>query len=821
MDHLPQHDGEPIRVPFLAETRIYRPEEFFSLPGKHDCSITSLVQNGPSVLRQKDAAAFLQEWLFFCLIAQVLQKDIDSNQFLRYYHNQRQVNTEDLIDLFRQSITQRRLSRVSSFSLDDNERSHRMRASLALDEARKFVLEWCSDNDHSSDFRQEPGPHQLDNWAECADLIIRWQHPELCLSLGILGETLDRYRRRHQPWQQLKDDNNPYSSWHNHVTDQRSWGFSNLLRQRMHKTGWCPREIQRINMTAGDLSSIYYISSFAPVKNVDHSLCTLDECADASKLPSLAVPHTASCPYKDRPSWGLKPDQEVLQRIVKAGNIPLLRYDNQENLSITEFVVPQTIPYADPMECDDLPHQPRFIAVSHVWSDGLSPNDGKGLPKCQLNRLRDTMKKSPDTKDLPFWIDSLCVPLDSVELQNKAIQNMGQVYSHAYTVLVLDSTLRTTSSFPETLEAIVRINTGIWSKRMWTLPEGVRAKNLHFDFKDGLLSTADLRRRYEKAKDNPYDREHHVYKAGWLFSPYIYSLRHLRDSPESNNGVERADHKQLAHLWQAMQHREASRPQDETLCLARLVDIDPLPLLQVTDSKGIKRVTEKRMVKFLTLLDQFIGIPPGMIFLPGPKLNKRGFSWAPSSWMRRESKQVAEPIFVPEQRLSFLTRCGLHVAYPAVQLHPGKSTPESTFWIPTARNLTKWYRIEYIPDHGAAINDWESIWQCACSGEELPAIIRSRFGRHDEPEIALLVRGFRSRKSTPLDSKETHGHVEPDVKWVQSLCRVWMQWETDHAIAARLTEDFRYNIDQKSWGETLDAEQRWVVDGYPDCWATE
>jgi len=814
MDHLPQHDGEPIRVPFLAETRIYRPEEFFTLPQKHGCSISSLLQSGPRLLPEREAPAFLQEWLFFSLIAQVLQKEVDANDFLRQYHGKLQVNTEDLLDLFKASLpSSRRLSKLSSNSQDENERSLRMRASLALDEARKFVLDWCSDNDHTIGFFQGPEASHAENCNGRVDAKLRWEYPELCLSFGILGETLDRYRRRLQPSVGLKEENNPYRSWHNHVTDLRSWGFSNLLRQRMHANGWCPRETRRINMTAGDLSTIYYISSFPPTTKSDHSLCTLNECV----LSSWITPHAPNCPHSDSSDFGVIPDQAELRRIVRAGNIALLRYDNQENLSIVEYVIPPDGLYEDPMNDEDLPNQPRFVAISHAWSDGLSPNEGKGLPGCQLNRLRDTMKKSPETKDLPFWIDSLCVPHEPLELQNKAIQNMGQVYTYAYTVLVLDSSLRGTSSFPETLEAIVRINTGIWSKRMWTLPEGIRGRNLHFDFKDGLLSTVDLQKRYNKAKDNPFDREHHVYKAGWLFSPYIYSLR----EPKKKNGVDGAENQQLAHLWQAMQWREASRPEDETLCLARLVDIDPLPLLQITDAKGMKRMAEKRMVKFLTLLDQFIGIPPGMIFLPGPKLTTKGFSWAPSSWMRKESNQMAKPLFAPEQRLSFLTRTGLAVQYPGIELHPGRSAPEWNFWIPTDRNLTQWYRIQYIPEPDTSQEDWEAIWRCACNGTELPAIIRSRFGRLDEPEIALLVRGFRRRKSVTRSSAQANYHGESDIRWVQSLCRVQIEWETDHARAAKLTEDFRYNIDQMAWGETLGADQRWVVDGHPEFLAAK
>lgn len=355
---------------------------------------------------------------------------------------------------------------------------------------------------------------------------------------------------------------------------------------------------------------------------------------------------------------------------------------------------------------------------------------------------------------------------------------------------------------------------------MWTLPEGVRARNLHFDFKDGLLSAKDLRRRYVKAKQNPLHREHHVYKAGWLFSPYIFSMRNKIDdlhSTKKRSGA--AEHEQVAHIWQSMQWREASRIEDETLCLARLLDIDPLPLLRVEAASNAE-IAEKRMVEFLDLLDQHLGIPPGMIFLPGPKLQVRGLAWAPSLWMCKRSRDLAGPLFVSEQRLSFLTRNGLHVQYPGIQLHPGRKPLEPRFWIPIARNLTKWYRVEYIPDPDSepeSEDSWSAIWKSACSGDELPAIIRSRFDRHDGPELALMVKGLCQRKEEVYAaSNGQSAQGREDVLWTRGLCRVWIQWETDHAVAARLTEDFRYNIDLMTWGETLHGDQRWVVDGCLD-----
>jgi len=319
-----------------------------------------------------------------------------------------------------------------------------VRASLALDEARTFVLAWCSDNDHEKELDCEPDfPDEI--LPQDGNTLFRAQHPELCLSFGILGETLDRFRARHRPWARSKDDAEPYGNWQDRVTDQRSWGFSNLLCRRMMKMGWCPHEVRRISVTAGDLSSMYYISSFQPVKQLDHSTCNSQKC-QLNPWQSYGQ-HTSQCLFRNSNSGRLLPDEKELIRIVATGNIPLLRFSNTEEFRLTEYVLNRPCSDSDDGLIESI-EQPRFVAISHAWSDGMGPSEGNGIPRCQLIRLRDTLKKDPHTKDLPFWIDSICVP-QPLETKNKAIQMMGQVYSLAYTVLVLDSTLRTTSSFPE------------------------------------------------------------------------------------------------------------------------------------------------------------------------------------------------------------------------------------------------------------------------------------------------------------------------------------------------------------------------------------
>jgi len=814
MNHLPQKDAEHIRVPFVAKRIVYTPDDFFSLPGKYQCSGAQLVQEGPGLLPELPAdvaPTFLQEWIFFSLLSQVLNQDVDSRQFLKEENGRTEVDTSGIITLFDRSL---QVSPSPSLG-DGHDWNHQTRAILALEEARSFVLAWCSDKYLPLGIQSE-SESRLPSPNVGRDCQFRAQHPELCISFGIMGETLDRFCARHRQWSLPRNDPEPYGGWENCITDQRSWGVSNPLRERMIKMGWCPYEVRRIGTTTGDLSSMYYISSFQPVIRQDHSTCSDVACAlDPWNGFNM---HSDDCPgsaHSDR----LLPDQVELVRIIEAGNIPLLSLDDRTSLVLTEHVLGQTPNLDGSMaECAEQ----RFVAISHVWSDGLGPSDGRGLPRCQLARIKRTLMKDSELDGLPFWIDSLCIPMQQ-DIRNKAIQMMGEIYSRAHTVLVLDSTLRSMSVNPDEnskLEAIVRINTGIWCTRMWTLPEGVQAQNVHFDFEDGLLSIQKLRRHYKDAKHDPMHREHHVYKAGWVFSPSIFILRYETDEDGvARKTTAKPDRESIGHLWLSMQWRQTSRPDDETLCLARLLDLDPLPILRAS-APATHKLAEQRMVEFLDLMDQSVGIPPGMIFLPGPKLPVRGFAWAPRSWMTMRSRDAGAPLLVAEQRLSFLTRRGLQVQYPGIQLHPGHrggAAEPRSFWIPTARNLRSWLRIDFAPDSPSHGGVWKTVWNAACAGAELPCIIRSRFDQHDEPEVALLVKGLSRRRETAAEgSARAMGQNRGDVFWVQSLCRVWIQLETDNAVVAKRAEDFRLHVDAMTWGEMLDGDQRWVVDGNAD-----
>ena len=78
---------------------------------------------------------------------------------------------------------------------------------------------------------------------------------------------------------------------------------------------------------------------------------------------------------------------------------------------------------------------------------------------------------------------------------------------------------------------------------------------------------------------------------------------------------------------------------------------------------------QDRLVALLYHLDRDIGIPSGMIFLPGDKLEVDGYKWAPKTWMYEQSQYFLYPLFAKDARTAFLTRRGLHVQYSDIEIH--------------------------------------------------------------------------------------------------------------------------------------------------------
>lgn len=140
-------------------------------------------------------------------------------------------------------------------------------------------------------------------------------------------------------------------------------------------------------------------------------------------------------------------------------------------------------------DADDGP----FVAISHVWADGLgvgSTAEVGLVPTCQVARIANLARLL--VPDGAVWIDSLCVS-DSKALRNRAIGLMAATYRQAERVLVLDATIWQLAIKTPPKELILRLALSPWMHRVWTLPEGLLAREIHFECVDGLGPNAHLK----------------------------------------------------------------------------------------------------------------------------------------------------------------------------------------------------------------------------------------------------------------------------------------------------------------------------------------
>jgi hypothetical protein len=90
-----------------------------------------------------------------------------------------------------------------------------------------------------------------------------------------------------------------------------------------------------------------------------------------------------------------------------------------------------------------------YIAISHVWADGLGNPDANSLPKCKLFHLQRLVKSvtkdsenGQSSQESPLiWLDTLCCPAQDGPGKQTAIEKIRFVYRKAQHVLVLDAGL--------------------------------------------------------------------------------------------------------------------------------------------------------------------------------------------------------------------------------------------------------------------------------------------------------------------------------------------------------------------------------------------
>ncbi|ETN39003.1 uncharacterized protein HMPREF1541_07045 [Cyphellophora europaea CBS 101466] len=790
MDHLPKplNQTNHVAVHFYTTERIFKPDDFFTIPAREEYGHTDyqqLMEKGlPENIDIDIAHKFLQDWLFFGLMAQVLGKEIDSFDFNDAASHV--VTTRPLKRLLEDWAKRRQLTDREPRTTRHT--SHYIRASMALNHARRFTAKYLAhrisddETDASAEEEELIGIHaKLDK--------------KLTLSIGLLGETLQISRPDLAMFLQHR---NPY--WTDRSYEQKSWGYSAYCREMMLDKGLCRTEIRRLESILRSTRLTYFVTFFErkdPDLYHTNPECTWRQCAQ-KPLRRKPMDHL-NC---DGSQCSLiLPGNEIdVFTWVKGGHVPLVRWTHATGIEWYPFDA----------STEDL----TYAAVSHSWKEEIFSTgvDARGrhnrsLPLCQIKRLQDSVDSairksttidatSVESKQFSepnwFYIDALCFPRDAT-VRATAMQQLNVVYRKAQAVVVWDRDLIQRDKPAEILDANVLIQTGDWCRRLWTLQEAVLARNLYVEFKKGCVSIKDIEEARTLAEKSLHEDYHFLSDSGWPFSKPIAELR----NPSCSFKVQRA--------WEAVQFRQINNPADECLVIAALLDLNVSEIEKIKSTSahdGNRDLQARRMIKLLDLLDlkPGMGIPAGLIFTCGKRLKQSitatplGFEWAPMTWLTRQSHVF--PQSRPLEMAANLMWRGVQVQLPGILLHPPITNfTDTMLWIPVHPSLHMWYKIQVV----LTLEVWRSFWR----------------DRHNSKDIAFLL-----SVAEPKDRWEIGAVVvsqgsmhDENVRCVQWVCRVWYRLEANTHIVGEMCDRFRQHPDEMSFGERLKVDQKWCIDG--------
>ncbi|KAL9620531.1 MAG: hypothetical protein Q9160_005000 [Pyrenula sp. 1 TL-2023] len=447
---------------------------------------------------------------------------------------------------------------------------------------------------------------------------------------------------------------------------------TSTIPQRMRSDGWCPYQISMLHERF-NAAGLCYASDFErprsdqvhPTLRLHDSVetrlsslslqtpskfCTHYRCAqtqlDMAKYAQSHVTGCAGCPQ-------MVADREQIHSILlEKSSFPLVLAIDEDwegdNIELIEY-------------SDDI----KFVAISHVWSDGLGNLDGNSLHRCQMWRLSKMVKALPGEASniICFWLDTVCVPPDSQatdetsqRAQAAALNKMRQSYEDAHAVLVLDSWLleHRIQDIRDT-ETLMRILCSNWNTRLWTLQEGALARLLFFQF-------ADIAYEADSGVNRLVNDDSCPLNDVTLKPTIVQCFQDFRSLAWDDRKIS-----SITALMHALKVRTTSVASDEALCLAALLNVDIAAVWGAPE--------ESRMHALWQLVKR---VPAALVFYTGRKLTHKGSRWAPTSLLRPATEDEDIPTNLPQYfntELGDVTPEGLRVTYDGYELFLTNGAP--------------------------------------------------------------------------------------------------------------------------------------------------
>ena len=446
----------------------------------------------------------------------------------------------------------------------------------------------------------------------------------LLLSISILGTTLSyavsHVRFPKNPGYETSDEAIMYKS--------PGWWPVPRLRKYFEGQGWCPNDLVRMENHLFATGFIYAVR-LRRSEVVWHGNCTQTRCIANDILPGAPYHCKHTRDGCDCPPIG--PSIDSVMEILDSGQIPVLELSK---LSDAPYL--RAIPYNQSM---------KFVAISHVWSDGLGNPYANTIPKCRASWFYNVLYHVYPFEDAEqseiggsssartpcylgrtfyFWLDTLCIPLEAISKRHRdlAIKLMARTYNWSHIVLVLDSELqqydcRTIS----TQETLFRILCSGWMRRVWTIHEAVLSKRLIVLFGDDVFDVDRAVSELRGQTEGPDALDPLMNEAcRFLVQTRAISYAHRPVS--------------FALAWSVMQARQTSIMGDEAICFANMLRLDPTEILKLSRSDTVsKEASAKRQASAMKVLFSLLEqVPEAVLWNLGPRLLEDGYRWAPSSF---------------------------------------------------------------------------------------------------------------------------------------------------------------------------------------------
>lgn len=443
--------------------------------------------------------------------------------------------------------------------------------------------------------------------------------PNIMLSLASLGQTFSYAANKAFNITDIAQDNKCPSTWCRLIDDDYWSG-------RLIAHGWCVTEVKLILNTTLSLQTLHFLACLDKTDaERSHQRCDTQQCIayqnDLGKYQTKHVSKECDCAE-------LSIDPKTLYGILRTKALPLIRVKPSQTLGELSINV--------------VPSQPtsRYVALSHVWADGLGHPYANALPRCQLSDLGKRIQeldiatrsrgaqahhvKEEDVEEgeLLLWCDTLCCPVQPTEAKDLALEYMYRTYRYATHVLVLDASLMRCDF--ESLgidEVSMRILTSPWMRRLWTLQEGALpavTNKLWFQLAHKALNLCELR-------INAHDKYFSSISQKGLASDILKRMGSFANVfIKDGSTCPAAD---LRNVIEALHHRSVSIPSDEPLLIGNLLGIDSALILNGGD--GAVALRMNRLWRMIPSALQ--GIPRNLLFRVGPRLAEPGLKWAPAT----------------------------------------------------------------------------------------------------------------------------------------------------------------------------------------------